>query len=140
MSEAVRVDNNKPPSGEPFIWETLEMRKSDAYWSLSAAAHRFIVYLTIEHMQHGGRQNGNLKAPRQFLIDRVASARHLTAVISEVESVGFVRCFRHGVRIASTYALTWLPLHDGTPATNEWRDYQNPKLKPWPVRSARKGQ
>lgn len=127
-------NGNKPPTGEPWIWETLEMKKSDAYWSLSAAGHRFIDYLTVEHMQRGGRRNGQLKAPRRFLIERVATARHLTSVISEVERAGFVRCFRNGVRIASTYALTWLPLHDGTPATNEWRDYRNPKLKPWPQR------
>jgi hypothetical protein len=37
---------------------------------------------------------------------------------------------RGGMRVATTYALTWLPLHDGTPASNRWRLYRNPDLAP----------
>ena len=123
---------NRPPDGKPYIWETLEMKKSDAWWSLSRGAYRFIDFLAIEHMQNGGRKNGKLKAPHRQLVDRVAGARHVASVIREAEELGFVDCFRGGMRIATTYALTWLPLHDGTPASNRWSTYRNPKLKPWP--------
>ena len=123
---------NRPPNGEPFIWETLEMLKSDAYWTLTRAGHRFIAFLAIEHMQHGGKKNGKLKAPHRQLADRICSKSHVVAAIMEAEELGFVDCHRGGRRSATTYALTWLPLYDGTPATNRWRKYRNPELKPWP--------
>jgi hypothetical protein len=37
-------------------------------------------------------------------------------------------CHRGGMRVATTYTLTWLPTHDGAPATNAWRAHRNPDL------------
>src|SRR5262249_25653100 len=44
---------------------------------------------------------------------------------------------RGGKRVATAYGLTWLPLHDGTAATNRWRAYRTPALRPIPVRKIR---
>lgn len=128
---------NRPPAGQPFIWETLEMLESDAWWSLSAGAHRFIDFLAIEFMRNGGKKNGRLLAPYRQLEDRVASKARIALVIREAEDLGFVDAFRGGQRVATTYALTWMPLHDGTPANNRWRHFRNPNLKPWPERKRR---
>jgi len=64
--------------------------------------------------------------------------RLITDAINEAEEFGLVDCRRGGQRVATTYTLTWLPLHDGAPASNRWRAYQSLTLKPWP-KSARPG-
>jgi hypothetical protein len=48
---AMDFNGNKPPASEPWVWETLEMKKSDAYWSLSAAGHRFIDCPSSEYLR-----------------------------------------------------------------------------------------
>jgi hypothetical protein len=78
------------------------------------------------------RGNGLLKAPYWQLVDRVASKNHIIAAIREAEELGFVDCRRGGMRVATSYGLTWLPSHDGTPPSNRWRSYRNPNLPPWP--------
>lgn len=129
------MKGNRPPPKTPFIWETLEMLRSDAWWSLNRSGHRFITFLAIEHMTHGGKKNGLLKAPYRQLVGRIVnSPRHVAGAIEEAEQLGFVDCHRAGLRAATRYALTWLPLHDGTPATNRWQAYRNPELTPWPAR------
>jgi hypothetical protein len=41
------------------------------------------------------------------------------------------------MRVVTKYALTWLPLHDGKPASNRWRDYRGPNLAPLPIPKSR---
>ena len=127
----------RPPEGEPWVWETRELRASDAWRSQSINARRFVDFLAIEHMSHRGRENGRLKAPYRQLEAFGVRARHIANAIRETEELGLVDCYRGGMRVATTYALTWLPLHDGTPASNRWRFYQNPKLEPFPKPKAR---
>ncbi len=86
---------------------------------------RFIDFLLLEHMAHGGKANGKLKAPRRQLWEFGISVRHVTAAINEAEEFGLVDCHRGGMRVATTYTVTWLPLHDGNAASNRWREYQS---------------
>ena len=58
-------------------------------------------------------------------------------MLDTASGLGLVDCLRGGRRVASKYALTWLPLHNGTAATNQWRTFQNPKLKPLPTAKIR---
>lgn len=123
---------NRPPAGKSWIWLTLEMMKGDAWRSAGIATRRFIDFLMIEFMQHGGRTNGKLKAPYQQLEQIGISSRLIADAISEAEELGLVDCHRGGMRVATVYTLTWLPHCDGTPATDRWRAYRNPALSPWP--------
>ncbi len=130
-----RGKRNPPPIGEPWVWMTAELLKSDAWWSLSRAGHRFVTFLMVELMAHGGTNNGLLKAPHDQLAGRVSAEPHLPKIIREAQDIGLVDCIRQGWRgVPSLYALTWLPLHDGTPATQRWRLFRNPALKAWPTR------
>jgi hypothetical protein len=56
--------------------------------------------------------------------------QYVSGAVCEAEQLGLVECYRRGLRVATTYALTWLPLQDSTPATNRWRAYRDPTLLP----------
>ncbi len=127
----------RPPSGEPWVWLTRELLSSDAWRSLTVNSRRFIDFLLLEHMRRGGRDNGKLKAPYRQLVAFGISSRLVAAHIREAEELGLVDCCRGGMRIATGYAVSWLPLYDGTPATNRWRTYRNPALPPMPQPKSR---
>jgi hypothetical protein len=80
----------------------------------------------VEHMRHGGKENGELKAPRRQLVSSGIGEHFVSAAIRNTERLGLVDAHRSGKRLATTYALTWLPFHDGTPASDRWRDYRAP--------------
>ena len=76
----MKGNGHRPPAGEPFIWLTREILRSDAWRSLGINGRRFIDFLLIEHMAKGGQYNGKLKAPRHqlhaFGIGQIRSAGH----------------------------------------------------------------
>jgi len=108
-----------------FTKSYLDLLESDAWHFLSINARRFIDFLMIENMRHGGKRNGQLVAPRKQLEQFGIGARHISAAIEEVERVGLVDCRRGAGRQPNTYTITWLPLGDGTAPTDRWRSYRN---------------
>lgn len=74
-------------------------------------------------MGHGGKANGKLKATDRQLQSFGIGTHYVTAAIKEAEKLGLVDCHRGGMRFATTYTVTWLPLHDGAAASNRWREY-----------------
>ena len=123
--------------GKPWMPLPLAVIESPAWRSLGINAHRLISFLMREHMRHGGKDNGRLKAPREQLRAFGLGRKYMSEVIAHTEKLGLIECHRNGLRAASTYALTWLPLHDGTPATDRWRFYRNAELKPPPLPKSR---
>src|SRR5262249_55953317 len=108
------------PNGEAFVKLPLKLLTSDAWRSLSINARRFIEFVMIEHMRHGGKANGTLLAPRQQLKLFGIGARHISGAIEEAVRGGFVSCLQGTGRQPNLYALTWLPPRDGiTVATSE---------------------
>jgi hypothetical protein len=109
-----------PPKGQSWIWITRDILESGAWRSLSINARRFIDFLLIEHMKHGGRKNGQLLAPRRQLEDAGIGSHFVSAAIEETVSRGLV-LVKHGRgRRPNIYALTWLPLFDGTVLHRPW--------------------
>jgi hypothetical protein len=133
------TQKNRPPAGQPFIWWTLEMMESDAWWTLGAGGHRVVGMICLEHMRRGGQHNGRLIVPHRQMIGRVGHPSLIAGHIERAEEVGFIQSSRGGMRVATRYALTWLPLFDGTPASNRWRQYRNPTLRPWSERKKGEG-
>lgn len=125
---------NRPPAGGGFYWVTDELAASDAWRTLikNPNSSTLVNFLLREHMGKGGRKNGELKAPYQQLEQIGIGARHVSAAIRKAEELGLIDCHRNGRRVMTSYTLTWLPSHDGVPATNRWRAYRNSKLRPWP--------
>ena len=125
---------NRPPPGEPWVWLTAEMMKSDAWRSAGINSRRLIDFLLIELMAHGGQGNGALLAPEEQLSSVGIGRRYVACAIREAETLGLVDCYRRGRRVATLFGLNWLPSLNGSPPNDRWRDYRNPKLKPWPKR------
>jgi hypothetical protein len=128
---------NGPPPGEPWIWTSARLIESDAWRSRGINAVRFVDFLMREHMRHGGACNGKLKAPYGQLENWGIGARYVADAIREAEALGLVDVMRPGFRMASTYRLTWLAAHDGSPPSNRWQETVNPALRPPPTPRSR---
>jgi hypothetical protein len=113
--------NASKPQGEAFVKLPRSLLESDSWRLLSINARRFLDFLMTEHMRQGGRQNGSLLAPRRQLWDFGISAHFVSGAIEETERAGLVDCKRGVGRRPSQYALTWLPMSDGSAASNRWR-------------------
>ena len=120
----------KPPEGEPWVWLTREILASDAWKSLGVNARRFLDFLLIEHMNHAGTENGNLRATYGQLEAFGVGAKYVSAAIAEAEAVGLIDAHRGGMRTATIFTLTWLPDRDGAPATDRWKRTRNQKSAP----------
>lgn len=128
----------RPPAGEPWVWQTRELISSDAWRSRGINVVRLIEFLSIEHMSKAGKRNGELKAPQRQLVQFGISSSLVAATIREAEALGLIDRHSGGQRVAATYRLTWLPNSDGEPATDRWRSYRNPTLAPLPAPKKRK--
>jgi hypothetical protein len=109
------------------MWLTREMLASEALRGLSVNARRALDFLMIEAMNHAGTENGALKGTHRQLVAFGIHPKNVADAIAEVEAAGFVDCHRGGMRVATTYRLTWLPDRDGAPATNRWKARENQK-------------
>jgi len=92
-----------------FIMLPRDLLESDAWRGLGINARRFLDFLMIEHLRHGGKHNGYLLAPQRQLYDFGIGAHFVTAAIEEVERAGLVTCERGTGKRPSYYGLTWIP-------------------------------
>jgi hypothetical protein len=54
--------------GKPWLPIPLKLIESDAWRCLGINDRRVIDFLMREHMRHGGKENGKLKAPQHQLV------------------------------------------------------------------------
>jgi hypothetical protein len=106
--------------GEQFVKLPRELLENAAWRGLSINARRFVDFLMIEHMRQAGKRNGFLLAPRRQLWGFGIGSHFVTGAIEEAECAGLVDCKRGTGRRPSYYALTWIPLADGTASSNRW--------------------
>src|SRR5215472_15837570 len=107
--------NTKSPTRtEAFVKLPRTLLESEAWRSLGINGRRFLDFLMLEHMRHSGKENGSLLAPRRQLEQYGVGARYISCAIDEAERVGLVDCKRGVCRRPSAYALTWLPMGDGS--------------------------
>ena len=99
-----------PPKGIPWVWITRDMLRSPQWRGLGINARRLLDFLLVEHMNHAGKRNGFLMAPRHQLKAFGIGHRHITAAIDELRAAQLVTVKPGTGRRPSTYALAWLPL------------------------------
>ena len=99
-----------------------ELLESRAWAATSIHVRRLIEFLEIEHLRHGGQENGLLKAPRPQLCAFGLHRRSISAAIEEGIRLGLINVCRGSRRQPSRYSLTWLPLHDGSPPSNRFTE------------------
>jgi hypothetical protein len=113
--------------GAQFVPHTIDILESPAWQVLSQSARRLLDRIEVEHMQHGGAENGRLPVTFDDF-ERYGIHRHSIApAIRECEVLGFIEITRRGragnaeFRTPHHFRLTYLPSMAREPATNEWR-------------------
>lgn len=118
---------NGAAPGEQFVKMPRGLMASDAWLSMRGGHLKIISALCEEHMRHGGKDNGRLKAPHRQLAGLGIAPRKVAGLIRDLEKWGLIECQRGGMRTATRYGLTWLPRADGKPPSNAWRDHRAPE-------------
>ncbi len=125
-----------PPKGEPWVWLTSELLSSDAWRAQSVNCRKLLDFLIVEHANHAGLENGNLKAPYDHLVEYGLTRSQIRAATEEADFLGLLRVKRGG-RYAgnnqpSVYRLTFLPCANEAEApTNEWLSKTGVVIAEW---------
>jgi hypothetical protein len=91
---------------------------------MSINVKRLVDFLMVEHVDHGGKENGRLLAPWNQLVECGIGRRLIAETVSEASRRGLLDV-RHGAgRAANTYTLTFLKTFDGEPPSNRWRTFR----------------
>ena len=126
---------NKPPKDEPWIWMTHPLMESPAWRSLSPNGRKVMDRVLIEHMSHGGSENGNLIVTHSDFAGYGVTRRLITQAINEVEFLGLAIPKRggrwHGTNHATKFRITWMCDRTGAPATNEWKGRTLEQIASW---------
>ena len=125
----------RPPRGEPFIWLTRELLEGAAWRSMGANTARLMNFLLIEHMNHAGTENGNLKATYDQLDEFGLTRGTISDAVDEAFFLGLIRLERGGrwagTNQPSIYRLTFYADKYGAPATNEWKGKTPEAIDAW---------
>jgi hypothetical protein len=118
-----------------------DLLNSHAWLAMPDQSRRLIDALMAEHADHGGLENGNLKAPYDMLESRGMRRGNILRAILVAEALGIIDVVR-GVRSygsrkgPSIYRLTWLGTADGLTPTNEWKSIKTEEEAAARVRNA----
>ena len=124
---------NAPPVDMPWVWMTHEFLESGAYRALSVYGVRALNRIQLEHMAHGGLENGRLKVTHKDFRAYGINPKYIPRGLSEIITLGVVTLERRGRRChgedhgdPAQYRLTYLPVSEPTntrAATNEWKRF-----------------
>ena len=125
-----------PPKDEPWAWLPTSLMASPAWRMRSVNATRLIDFLIIEHQNHAGLENGNLKATYDQLVEYGLTRCWIKPAILEAVFLGLVAVTYEGGRYAgnnqpSTYRLTFYANREGHPATNNWKGKTAEAIREW---------
>jgi hypothetical protein len=101
------------------------MVESPAYRVLSLSARRCLDRIEIEHMQHGGNENGRLPVTHDHFREYGIDGHAIAPALRELEALGFIEITEHGVagnadrRAPNKFRLTYI--HADWKPTDEWR-------------------
>jgi hypothetical protein len=133
-------DIGGPPKDQPWSWYTVEMMQSDAWRDMSINGRRMLDLLEIEHLKHGGYENGNLVMTYAQFVANGIRRESTPATIAELERLGWIEVTRGGYRgfarswphrFRLTHRRTRIKPEVGAPylveATHDWRHYRSEK-------------
>jgi hypothetical protein len=142
-------DVGGPPKDQPWSWYTVEMMRSDAWRDMSINGRRMLDLLEIEHLAHGGYENGKLAVTYDQFVAGGIRRGSIFATVAELERLGWIEVNRglyrgyarsapHRFRL--THRRTRIISDVGAPylveATHDWRHYRSEKsnrMVPEPV-------
>ena len=110
-----------------FVGHRLEMLISAAWQEMPRPLARMIERLEIEHLRHGGFNNGQLYVSYGQFVQYGVSRRMIARTAALGEALGLIEVIRDPDRISgdlrapNAYRLTFLPAAGKKAPTDEWR-------------------
>jgi hypothetical protein len=130
--------------GESFISYPRSMLESPAFMSLSPTAMRVLHRIEIEHMNHGGAENGRLQVRfedfERYRIDR----KGIQPAIRELTALGFLEVTEPGhagaagFGKANRFRLTYVNCKSREQPTHEWRRIETVEMAETTVSAAKR--
>jgi hypothetical protein len=123
-----RPKTHKPDEANPaFIMTRLVMLDSPAFWALKPIEARILNVIEIEHMRHGGVENGRLIVTRRQFEKRGIPIKAIASGLRALEALGFIQITRGAAGIgdhaqAHRFRLTYVQPNP----TDEWRKHHDP--------------
>jgi hypothetical protein len=121
---------NSVPKGQAFVWFTREMVESPAWRAMSQNARLVVDRVCVEHMSHGGGQNGSLPVTYDDFERAGIRRGSIRRAIAEALALGFIEMPRKGTRgygdfpgAPSLFRLAWLPTSENGAATVRWKRF-----------------
>jgi hypothetical protein len=113
---------------ENFIVHPRSLRESAAWHALPDNGRRILDRLELEHMRHGGAENGHLPCTYSDFVKAGVRRASVSLAIRQAVALGFLEVTQRGgrsisrVRPPSKYRLTYINGRGRSqPATNEWK-------------------
>ena len=129
-----RTKRHKPDEANPaFIMTRLVTLDSVAYWALKPIERTILNVIEIEHMRHGGAENGRLIVTRRQFEKRGIHKDAIAPGLRALEALGFIE-IEHGAAgvgdqaQAHRFRLTYVQPNP----TDEWRKFYNTDMA-WAV-------
>ena len=124
---------NRPPSGEGWIWLTGELINSLAWRSMSVNCLKLTLRLLLEHINHGGLENGRLVCTYKDFQEYGLTRNKIRPAIEEADFLGLVKN-QQGERIfarnhPNSYRLTFYGTKHAKDTTNEWKLVTTERVK-----------
>ena len=121
---------SRPDEANPaFIMTRLVMLDSVAYWALKPTERTVLSVIEIEHMRHGGVENGRLIITRRQFEKRGMHKDAIASSIRALEALGFIDIERGAAGVgdqaqAHRFRLTYVQPNP----TDEWRKHHDPDM------------
>lgn len=108
--------------------------QSPAYRALTISARRVLDFLMVEHLTHGGRENGRLWAPYAQLETYGVRKDSIREALHMLECFGLIERTQYGGRQggranATRYGLGWVPVLDEATPRERFRAITEPQVK-----------
>ena len=126
---------NRPPEGQPWVWFTAELMASAAWRSMSINARRALDRIIIEHMAHGGTENGELPVTHKQFVEAGVTKCKIGDALDELGYLRLIRMERGrgGAQsgISNKFTLTWLPLKGSRHCDDVWKSVTEEHVGRW---------
>ncbi|ESY51587.1 MULTISPECIES: hypothetical protein [unclassified Mesorhizobium] len=117
-----------------FIAHRLEMLLSPAWGLAPQPLRKIIERLEIEHLRHGGYENGDLYVTYSQFVAAGISKKTIRPAVTLGEQLGLIQCIlddnpKGDIRGANKYRLTFVPAKGRREPTDDWKKITVEKAK-----------
>jgi hypothetical protein len=118
---------------ESFIPHRLEMLQSPPWRQVPKPLGRIIERIEIEHLRHGGKNNGELFVSYGQLVDAGVSRKSVLPALRLGEALGLIEVIRpedarRDIRSPNGYRLTYVPAKGKKLPTDEWKSVSKERV------------